>query len=142
KDRIHDSNGGIARKWALATKHFIKDDTERENIGRLRCFASSNLLGRHIVRSSHDDTWPGVWSLKHCDAASGGWFFQFSQAEVENLYAAIGCYKDVFRFEIPVHDALGVRCGQAVCDLDGISQHSPRSECALFQLRAQLFAFE
>src|SRR3989442_1668168 len=101
---------------------------------------SSHLLRRHIIYCPHDHTWRRIQRLNSFDAASGRRFFQFGQAEVENLYAPVACHKDVFGLEIAVDDAFGVSCSKAIGDLLGISQRSALSNRTLLELLAQFFA--
>lgn len=45
----------IAIEWDVPGHEFIKNDAQRPNIAALiRRFAVSHLLGRHVIRRSHD----------------------------------------------------------------------------------------
>ncbi len=66
----------------------------------------------------------------------------FCQSEVENLHAAIASDEDIFRFQIPVNDALLVSSRQPEGDLGGIFRNFPRGQRAASDAMTQRSARE
>jgi hypothetical protein len=64
------------------------------------------------------------------------------EAEVENLDAAIFGQHDVFRLEVAVNDAGGVRGGQAVGDLRGDFEQLAGRDGLAGEQRAERFALD
>src|SRR5437867_7393285 len=87
----------------------------RRAASRFICMGGNpaNLLRRHVADRAHHRPRLGFGGRR--SLSWGRWFRSPSrQAEVENLYAAVGGEKNVLRLQVPVDDALGMRGGQTV----------------------------
>ncbi len=98
-----DDHRRLAGKGALAGEHFEQNQTERVNIATLINGRSLSLFRRHIRRSA--------------DGSRRSFGDEVRQTEVHQLDVAGSVDHEIFRLEIPVHDALGVRLAKAVADL-------------------------
>ncbi len=104
-----------------------------------------DLLGRHVAQRAHHDA-------RLCTGGGGGHvglragaglrLRQLGEAEVEDLDAAFVRDEEVLGLEVPMHDALVVRRGQAMRDLEGIVDRLARREAAGRELRSQRLAFQ
>src|SRR5262249_56629836 len=99
---------------AASAQHFIKDDTEREDIGLRVGFLAGSLLRRH-VRGGPEDSACG---RQQFSAGSGMRFTRIrtrsgkilGETEVEDLDDTLGRDLDVCGFQIAVNDAMYVCC--------------------------------
>jgi hypothetical protein len=64
------------------------------------------------------------------------------QPEVENLHAVVLGDKKILRLQVTMHDPFLVGGGKSTGDLLRIFNGLARSDCAIIQLCAKLFAFE
>ena len=53
QDGVEDDSRSAARKCLPACRHFVKDDTEREQVGAGVKFFAAGLLGRHVGDRAH-----------------------------------------------------------------------------------------
>src|SRR5688500_10037600 len=80
----------------------------------------AHLLRRHVTHRAQDDSRLGAaggQGRRRGDCRSGARRQQLGEAEVQDLDPSIGVDEDVLRLEIAVHDAPGVRRGEALGDL-------------------------
>jgi hypothetical protein len=126
QDGVENGSGSIALKGQPACSHFVENYAERKKIrARIQLFAKC-LLRRHVCNGAQSRSWARQLfrirtqrsqrlALSTCNLRTR----HFCEAEIQNLGVAPLGHKDVRRFDVPVDDALGVRCVQPVRDLNG-----------------------
>ena len=97
-------------------EHFVQNHAEAENIGAMIGRAAADLFGRHVADGSHDDAGIGFSDgLGRIGVAL--WGFDFGEAEIENLGAAVARHHDVVGLQIAMDNAGGVSGSKSVGDL-------------------------
>ena len=157
-----DRVGDLVRP--LAIEPFVEGDAEAELIGAIVARAVGQLLGRHVGRGADDLIGPRHLGqrLVLVAAAAGGEpdrprhrpavgaiggrharrvrqiFDLARQPEVDDAHAPVGADEHVVRLEVAVHQARGVRGGQAAPgiahDGDDVTPRARRLEPALERL--------
>ena len=89
----------------------VQQDAEREHVGACVDRSSVDLLRRHVGRRAHDGAWNGCERPRRAIR-----LFDARQAEIEDLQPPGGGAHDVFRLEIPVDDAGGMRRRERFCE--------------------------
>src|SRR5207249_1753300 len=105
--------------------HLVEDRAEREDVGAVIGVLPLHLFRRHVGYRSHDGAAQRLEG-RRIRASSLPWrnhgriAHQLGDAEVDDLQAALDRDEQVLRFEIAVHDSLGVRRRQAAGELDRV----------------------
>jgi hypothetical protein len=107
---------------SLARQHFVKDQTERVDVGAGIRRSAFPLLRRHISRRAHDHSFSGDRWIS----------FERRQAEIQDLCADFGQH-DVAGLQIAVDDALLVRFRQRRGDVLGVTDRLFDEERPVFQ---------
>ncbi len=84
---------------------------------------TSDLLRRHVANRPHHRTRIGVdharRHIRLCFTSVGA-LDQLGESEVKNFDLIVVSDEDVVRLEVTMDDPFGVRCGEAVGDLEGV----------------------
>ena len=125
QDRVEDDRGGLAREGQRTRRHLVKDRPEREEVRARVRELTARLLGGHVRHGAHRrsgrrEVVLRADGLEERDGAVGSpaRHLDSGEAEVEDLRLAAGVHEDVRRFDVPVHDAPGMRRLEGVGDLD------------------------
>ncbi len=112
----------------LAGEHLVKDDTEGVNV-RPVVHGSGiiDLFRRHVIGSANHlaGLCHGGGTRLGALSCPGGFSENLRNAEIRNLHATAPVQDDVFRLDIPVHDALVMRVLQRIADLRNDRQRLP-----------------
>ena len=118
KQRDHRLGGGSPSEGISTRDHLVEDDSGREDVGLRPGRLAPQLLRGHVADGAEHDAGgrarrrhPGERRIRLRHAHALG------QAEVENLEVAVVAHDDVLGLQVPVHDPLVVRRGQALGDL-------------------------
>src|SRR5437016_1819465 len=128
---------------AFAGKYLVDNGPEGEDVRAMVDSLATNLLRRHIAGRAHDHAGIGSRGLSRRVAVAvllG--LHQLRETKVENLDAAVFGDEEVLRLEIAVNDALVVRGGQSMGDLDAVVDGFANRERAALQRMTQRFADE
>ena len=91
-------------QWMAAREQQVQQHAERVDVGRRRHLAAVHLLGRGVRRRQHGIALPcerlNTIALR---------FEQVGDAEVEQLHLPVSRDEHVRRFQVAVHDEVGVR---------------------------------
>ena len=96
---------------------------KREDVRRVVHGLAAHLLGRHVADGAEHDAGsvPRVCGRAGLvDGRDRVRLRQLGQAEVEDLHAAVVGDEEVLGLEVAMDDAVVVRGGEAVGDLDGV----------------------
>jgi hypothetical protein len=140
EDRRHGLCGGFPRESSPSRDHLIQHAAQGENIAASVGRRAPDLLRRHIAYGPQDHACLG--DGLRLGFFRGGYPRAAGQAEIQNLDTAILGKEDIFRLQVAVDDALGVRCEETVRDGDaGFDSLAPGQRRAA-QASAESFAFE
>ncbi|MCG3159451.1 MAG: hypothetical protein JMDDDDMK_00440 [Acidobacteria bacterium] len=106
---------------------------------------AAHLLRRHVAYGAHNHARVGQRLQRRrfgTYAARQLLRLQLRQPEVENLDAPVFRDKQVFRFEVAMHDAALVCSGKSGGDLLRVVNRATHRQRALIELRAQFLAFQ
>jgi hypothetical protein len=106
---------------------------------------SAHLLGRHITQSSEHDARLRARGRGRQARLDGGAVLavgQLREPEIENLDAAVQRHEDVVGLQVPMDDALLVRGGQPLRDLERVIHGSSHGQRAAGEASAQRLPLE
>lgn len=126
QDGGHDGDGGIPGEGAPSAQHFVKHQTERENIRAGVDGLRFGLLGRHVGGGAEDGaglgeadgrrrTRPCSRTVRVAGQA------QLGKPKIEQLDAGRR-HQDIGGLQIAMRDAFGVRGRERIGDLHGMAQ--------------------
>src|SRR5262245_47038977 len=143
-DRVQHLDGRITTIGAPAGDHFVKDHAEREDVRAMISLLSSYLLRRHVTDRAHDHARIGEAFLGRRVLVYAAKLLrsEFRQTEIEDLHPPVVRDKQVFRLEVAMDDAFGMRGGQPFGNLPRVINRLSLSDWALLYQLAQFFAFE
>ena len=160
QDRVEHHRRRRAGEGLLSCHHLVQHEAQREDVGTGVDLFAARLFRRHVGDSAQrgaghgERTRDAAGTGRHAGerhvvgrrrqvAARG----QLRQAEVEQFRALLVVDDDVRRFDVAVHDALGVCRGQRVGELDADVEHvgdaqRPASDAVAQRLALQQFHHE
>jgi hypothetical protein len=110
EDRARDLDEAVAGVRGRAGEELVEHDADRVEIRAAVDLAAADLLGRHVARRARE-----ALGGRHVELGIA--VRRLGEAEVEQLDLIAAREEHVLGLEIPVHDALAVRLGEAVEDL-------------------------
>ncbi len=128
---------------AFAGQHFIENGSEAKDVGAIIDGLAAHLLGRHIAGGADDHA--GIGTVGDRRGIAIGFSLtmdQFGQSEVQNFDAAVFGEEEILRLEIAVNDALVVRSGESMRDLNSVIDGFASRKWAALQGLPQRFADE
>ncbi len=120
---IHELPGGFTTKGNLAGHHFIKDDSERIDIGATVDALAFHLFGRHIARSADNSARAGHAHLRG--------FERSGEAEIGDVDLIVLADKNVVRLEVTMDDAFGVSSVERFAKLANDFERATRAKAGL-----------
>ncbi len=145
EDRGHGVRSGIAVERALPRKQLVEDRAEREDVAAGVRRPPAHLLGGHVTHGPEHDTRFRACGRGKVRVPGGGALLhvrQLRETEVEDLDPAFVRDENVLGLQVPVHDSLVVRCGEAVRNLDRVVDRPARREPASRQSRPERLALQ
>jgi len=145
QDRRHRVRRRIPLEGAAARQHLVKNRAESEDVASSVRGLPAHLFGRHVAHRPHNDAGLGAGGVRRQVGARFGPLSgvrQLGETEVENLHPAVPRHEDVLGLEIPVDDALLVRGGQTLRELDRVVDRLARGEPPPRERRAQRLSLE
>ncbi len=109
QDRVDDRDVVVAPKRQLARHHFVEHDSQGPDVRPGARLLAPRLLGGHVRDGAHrfprgrEPRLPG----------------ELGEPEVDDLHRAVIREENVARFDVPVHDPVGVGLGEPVGGLRG-----------------------
>ena len=122
QDRGHRVRGRVLLERPPARQQLVEDRPEREDVRAVIDGVAPHLLGGHVARRSHDGAGLGEIRDRHPAVSSGRHAGALGQAEVEDLDVVIRQDEHVVGFQVPMDDALLVRRGDPLGDLERIAE--------------------
>ena len=105
---------------------------------------SLHLLGRHVASRPHDRSGlrvaRGCWRAQLVTRSRG--LDSLRQAKVEDLQVAVSRDKEILGLQVPMDDALPVRCGETLGNLERVVYSLLLGDRTGVELPAQRLAFE
>src|ERR1700723_141167 len=120
---IHDGERIRPLKRGFACQHFIEHYAKRVNIAAGIAAFSLNLLGGDVLGRSHH-----LREFGKCESSCSG---LSGDTEVDELDAIFRVHHDVFRLQVPVHDAVRVDVLKCIADAQGDLDGAFRGELFL-----------
>ena len=117
QDRVQRSDHVAGGKGLLAGRHFVKHDSEREQIAPRVQFFAARLLRRHINRCSRNHAHRRQ-RVFHGGIARSRIARRLGQSEIEDLGLTALPNKNIGRLDVAMNDPLGVRSRQSIGHLD------------------------
>ena len=121
QDRRHRVARRVALERLLAGEQLVEDRAEGEDVRAVVDRQPADLLGRHVAHRAHDRAGLGVAAAgarRRARLLGRSRVDALGQAEVEDLDVAVVRHEDVLGLQVPVDDALAVRGGEALRDLE------------------------
>ena len=112
-------------KGQFAGEHFIEDYAHGVDVGAAVAALAFDLFGRDVVGGAEGGGEVGVG-----ETAGGG---VAGDAEVDQLDVVVVVDHDVFRFEVAVHDAVGVDVIEGVENADGDADGAVMGDVCLLE---------
>ncbi len=117
QDRVQRGNHVASSKRLLTGRHFVKHDSEREQIAPRIQFFAARLLRRHVNRSSRNHAHRGH-RVFHRGLARSRFARRLGQSEIEDFCLTVLPHKNIGRLDVAMNDPLGVRSRQSIRHLD------------------------
>src|SRR5215831_5877852 len=99
--------GVLAFKRKSVGQHLVQQYTGRKDVGSQINVSTMDLLGRHVLDTSHQ-----LAGARHVVRSDAG------NSEIDELDGFVFQQHDIAGFDVSVNDALLMRIGQRVADLD------------------------
>ena len=97
-------------------RHLVQHHAERELIGSKIDGTACRLLGAHIRHRPDDETRRGLGRIRRSDSGLLLLGSRLCKPEVDNLDPPVAADHHVFGFNVAVHDAGAMRCGESAGD--------------------------
>ncbi len=132
QDRGHRLGRRLPAEGALARQHLVEHRAEGEDVGARVGLLTPHLLGRHVADRPEHGARLGAGGEGGRDAVVAARGEQARalprEAEIEHLDAPLPGHEHVVRLHVAVHDALVVRGGEGLGELQGVLGRPARGE--------------
>jgi hypothetical protein len=113
---VHDLDGAVAAEGPPSAEHLVQDGADGEEIRALIERLTPHLLGRHVADGPDDDARRragGAFAIDQADLGRG----DLGEPEVEDLEVPVAGEEEVRGLQVAMQDALVVRGGQPITQL-------------------------